>query len=61
LKIVGVNEKECTLCGACETTCSSFYYKEDNRRKSSIQVEEITGDPVASINVYRSMSGRSDQ
>jgi anaerobic carbon-monoxide dehydrogenase iron sulfur subunit len=51
LKIVGINEKECTLCGACETTCSSFYFKEDIREKSSIQVEEITESPGVAIHV----------
>ena len=51
MKIVGLNENECTLCGACETTCSTFYFKEDNRRKSTIQVEEISEDPGAIINV----------
>ena len=40
MKIVGKNEKECTFCGACETACSTFYFKEDDRLKSSIQVEE---------------------
>jgi anaerobic carbon-monoxide dehydrogenase iron sulfur subunit len=51
LKIVGINEKECTLCGACETTCSSFYFKEDNRLKSSIQVEKTSGSPDVAIHV----------
>lgn len=51
MKIVGVNEKECTLCGACETTCSTAYFKEDNRLKSSIQVEELDTDPGAAIHV----------
>lgn len=51
MKIVGKNEKECTLCGACETTCSTFYHKEDDRLMSSIQVEEITSDPKVAIHV----------
>ena len=50
MKIVGKNEKECTICGVCETTCSSFYFKEDNREKSAIQIEEKE-DGVAEINV----------
>ncbi len=51
LKIVEKNEKECTLCGACETTCSTFYFKEDDRLKSSIQVLEASenGDPVINV------------
>jgi anaerobic carbon-monoxide dehydrogenase iron sulfur subunit len=51
LKIVGVNESLCTLCGDCETACSTFYFKEDNREKSSIQVEKIDQSPAASIHV----------
>ncbi|MDW7739428.1 MAG: 4Fe-4S binding protein [Bacillota bacterium] len=51
MKIVEKNEELCTLCGACETTCSSYYFKEDNREKSSIQVEEIGEDPGVAIKV----------
>ncbi len=51
MKIVGKNEKECTLCGACETTCSSFYFKEDDRMKSSIQVNESPANGEALISV----------
>ncbi len=51
MKIVGKDEKECTLCGTCESTCSSFYFKEDTREKSAIQVAEVDGDPGIDINV----------
>lgn len=51
MKIVGTNEKECILCGACETTCSTFYFKEDNRLKSTIQVEKLEVSPGAAIHV----------
>jgi NAD-dependent dihydropyrimidine dehydrogenase PreA subunit len=51
MKIVGVNEELCTLCGACETTCSTFYFKEDNRLKSAIQVHETDQDPGNVISV----------
>jgi anaerobic carbon-monoxide dehydrogenase iron sulfur subunit len=51
LKIVGLNEKECTLCGTCETTCSTFYFKEDNREKSTIQVESVAENKDAVIHV----------
>ncbi len=51
MKIVGKNEKECALCGACETTCSTFYFKEDKRLKSSIQVLEASENGDAVINV----------
>ncbi len=51
MKIVGINEKECTMCGACETTCSTFYYKEDDRLKSAIQVEEVEASPGVAIHV----------
>ena len=42
MKIVGKNEAKCTICGACETECSTTYFKEDDRLKSSIQVHETT-------------------
>ncbi len=51
MKIVGRNEEECTLCGTCETICSEFYFKEDNRDKSAIKVSEISEDPGVDINV----------
>lgn len=51
MKIVGINEKECTLCGACETTCSTFYFKEDNRKKSAIQIEQLPNNAGAAIHV----------
>lgn len=51
MKIVGTNVDECTLCGACETTCSSYYFKEDNRSKSAIQVEESGDGKSAAIHV----------
>ncbi|MBM4236204.1 MAG: 4Fe-4S dicluster domain-containing protein [Firmicutes bacterium] len=51
MKIVGTNVNECTLCGACESTCSTFYYKEDNRQKSTIQVEELPDQRGAAISV----------
>jgi len=51
LKIVGTKVDKCSLCGACETACSSFYFKEDNRDKSTIQVEELVGISEAAIHV----------
>jgi len=51
LKIVGTNVKECTLCGACEATCSTFYFEEDNRKKSAIRVEELPEKRGVAINV----------
>ncbi len=51
MKIVGKNEKDCALCGNCESVCSEYYFKEDNREKSAIQVSEVDGDPGIDINV----------
>lgn len=51
MKIVGKNEKECTMCGLCETTCSTFYFNEDNRFKSSIRIAELADDPGVAIDV----------
>ena len=36
-KLVADPEK-CTGCGACETACSSAFFKEDNRDKSAIRI-----------------------
>ncbi len=51
MKIVGKNEDLCMVCGICETTCANFYFKEDDRLKSAIQVEELDRAPGALISV----------
>ena len=51
MKIVGKNEKECILCGTCEAVCSGYYFKEEDREKSAIQVSEVDEDPGVDINV----------
>ncbi len=49
MKIIGTNAEKCTFCGACETTCSTFYFKEDNRQKSAIRVEKNQSASAAAI------------
>ncbi|MBO8137862.1 MAG: 4Fe-4S binding protein [Desulfotomaculum sp.] len=38
-KTLIIKEELCTACGACENVCSRVYFKEENREKSAIRIE----------------------
>ena len=40
MKKLKANPEKCTGCGACERICAQMWHKDDNRKKSSIQVSE---------------------
>jgi len=40
LKLLEKNESLCTWCGECEQVCSKTYFKEANREKSAILINE---------------------
>lgn len=40
MKLLAKNESLCISCGECEEVCSKTYFKETNREKSCIQVED---------------------
>ena len=46
LKVLGRDEALCVQCHACEEACSSLYFKDDDKRKSSVQITEDSSGAV---------------
>ena len=40
MKLLAKNESLCTGCGECEQVCSNTYFKETNKEKSAIQIND---------------------
>ncbi|WP_432402681.1 4Fe-4S binding protein [Wukongibacter sp. M2B1] len=40
MKVLTKNQQLCIGCGVCEQVCSKAYFKENNREKSSIKIED---------------------
>ena len=44
MKILGKKQELCIKCHACETACSTTWFKEDNAEKSCIKITEASND-----------------
>lgn len=49
MKVLKVAIEKCTSCGACEEKCSTLFKKENNRDKSSIQVNPRNGGRLINV------------
>ena len=49
MRKLGKNEALCIKCRTCEDACSNLYFKEKNREKSAIRVNESDGKAVIAV------------
>lgn len=40
MKLLKINPDVCSVCGECEKKCSSLYFKEENREKAALRIEQ---------------------
>ena len=45
MKLLKALSDKCSMCGACAEVCSNAYFKTNDPKSSSIQIEEVTGMP----------------